>query len=84
MKKLIIIWLLFTSCDYKPTPEFYINGEPYYTKSTCIESHSEYRYDYHYGFNAMRGKFEYHMGGHSETVCDVTVIDTIKIITKTQ
>lgn len=82
MKNLIFLLVLFVGCIPKPKPEFYINGVGYYTRERCIKSHIEEKYGYHYGYNMLSGKFDFHYCNYTETVCEKTRIDTIKIIDK--
>lgn len=78
MKYLLLILTLFTfGC--KMEPEFYIDGKPYYDVERCVKSHTESAYGYHYGYNTFRGKYEYHMGHYTKTICDESKIDTIEI-----
>lgn len=79
MKTLIFIILILTSCNLKIKPEFYIDGKPYYTSSRCVESKTTSNWEYHYGYNMMRGKFEFHYGPNTKTECLKSVIDTIEI-----
>lgn len=72
----IIPFILF-SC--KPKPQFYINGKPYYTVTSCVKSHAESKYTYHYGYNILNGKFEWHLGPETVVICDKTRTDTIEI-----
>lgn len=77
MKKLVIISLMFMSCEVKP--DFSKDGHDYIVRERCVISHTESKYGYHYGYNFIKGKYEYHMGYYTENVCDKTVIDTIEI-----
>lgn len=63
----------------KPEPEFYINGKPFYTRSRCIESKTKTIWKFHHGHNRFSGKWEYHFGPNTKTVCVQSVIDTIEI-----
>lgn len=72
----IVMIVLFTSC--KPEPEFYMAGKPFYTRSRCIESHTETSFGYRYGMG-FNGKMSYSYGPTTEVICDVKVIDTIEI-----
>ncbi len=78
MKLVLVLSLLFL-IGCKPDPEFYINGKPYYTCSRCVKSHTIRECGYHYGYNPFRGKFEYHFGNYSKTICDESKVDTIEI-----
>lgn len=78
MRKLIIL-LSLTLLGCKHEPEFYIDGKPYYTSERCVEVETESKYGPHYGYNFMSGKYEYHVGSYTESVCVESVIDTIEI-----
>ena len=73
---LLILIITLSSC-IEPKPEFYKDGKAYYTSKRCVKSHTETRNDYHYGY--YLGKFRYHYGPHTVTVCDSSTIDTIQI-----
>lgn len=79
MKKLLSLLLIVLMASCKPTPEFYIDGKPYYTRTYCVQSHTEQVYGYHYGYNWLKGKYEYHLGWYTETVCDRYRTDTLEI-----
>lgn len=76
---IIVVFLImfFSSC--KPKPEFYIDGKPYYTRTHCVKSHTDHKYGYHYGYNFMNGKFEWHTGSYTKTICDESRTDTLEI-----
>jgi hypothetical protein len=40
---------------------------------------SKSNWEYHYGYNMMKGKFELHYGPNTKTECLKSVIDTIEI-----
>ena len=73
----ILCCVLFLGC--KPEPELYINGKPFYTRSRCVESETETIWEYHYGYNTFRGKYEFHYGPNTKTECVKSVIDTVEI-----
>lgn len=80
MKTLILIAfisLFLFSCTRKP--EFFIDGKPYYTKKTCIKSVKVKKNGYHYDYNLITGKYDYHFGDYTETKCVSFKIDTIEI-----
>ena len=60
-------------------PEFYKNGKGYYTQTRCVKYTTEKRWEYHYGYSFMRGKFCWHYGPHNKTICTESIIDTIEI-----
>jgi len=74
---IVICCIVFFGCNHKP--EFYIDGKPFYTESRCIEHQVETKYEYHYGYNMLRGKHEWHFGPNTKTKCVQSVIDTIEI-----
>jgi hypothetical protein len=78
---IIAISFILTSCYglIKVKPDFIKDGKEYIIRERCIQSHEVDRFDYHYGFNIMTGKYEYHLGNHTETVCDEYVLDTFQI-----
>lgn len=61
----------------KPEPEFYINGEPYYTNTHCCKGHHETKWTYHYGF--WMGKYGWHYAPQHKYICEQYKTDTIKI-----
>ena len=79
MKKLLLGCLLISACG--PIQPDYVdeNGKEYLFSNHCVKSHSESKYEYHYGYNVMAGKFNWHYGLNTKTICDSTVIDTIEI-----
>ena len=74
----LLVMLCFF-CGCKPQPEFYINGKPFYTTTTCLESELETTWGFHYGYNILTGGFDYHYGPHTEIKCTKSVIDTVEI-----
>lgn len=80
MKRIIIgCLILLSACEpYKPE---YVdkNGKEYIFTSHCVKSHNETDYDYHYGYNMIKGGFDWHYGMDTKTICDSSVIDTIEI-----
>lgn len=57
-------------------------GREYYETTTCIKSHEEKEYGYHWGYNYLSGKFGFHWGyqcfyAHTKTVCDSSVTKRI-------
>lgn len=75
----ILMLVLLSACGpYKPD---YVdeNGKEYEILSRCVKSHTESNYKYHYGYNFMSGKYEWHMGWDNETICDLSVNDTVEI-----
>jgi hypothetical protein len=79
MGKNIILIAVIVLCSCERQPDFVVNGQGYWINSRCVKSHVESKYGPHYGYNVMKGKYEFHTGSYSETVCDSTVIDTVKI-----
>ena len=82
IQKIIVVamvLMMLISCD--PIKPDYVdkNGKEYLFSHPCVKSHTESRYEYHYGYNMMAGKFNYHYGLNTETICDSVGIDTIEI-----
>lgn len=79
MKRLLVCIVLVSACG--PIQPDYTdkNGKEYIFSSHCVKSHSESKYEYHYGYNVMAGKFNWHYGLNTETICDSSVVDTIEI-----
>jgi len=78
--KFFLLSLILVGCELpKPKPEFFINGKPYYTIKKCVDGHNESKYDYHYGYSIMYGKFCWHLGSYEEFVCEKYLVDTIEI-----
>lgn len=65
--------------DMKPKAQFYIDGKGYRTVLKCIKNHTESKWGYHYGYSFIRGKFCYHYGRYTETICDENIVDTIPV-----
>ena len=66
-------------CDNRIKPDFVSNGKEYIITNNCVRSHSETNYRYHYGYNFMSGKMDWHWGYETETVCDQYKLDTIEV-----
>lgn len=80
MKNLLIIFLLLiVGCDYAVKPDLVKDGKEYVILSRCVQSHTESKYEYHYGYNFMDGKYNWHWGLNSESVCDKSVWDTVEV-----
>ena len=45
----------------------------------CPSAAFDNTYDYHYGYNFFRGKYEFHLGPHTVNKCLEYRIDTIEI-----
>jgi hypothetical protein len=80
MKKLILfLGLVLFGCNTSRKPDLVIDGREYSLNEKCIKSHQETKFCYHYGWNSWKGKFEFHWGNQTKTICDSTRIDTIEI-----
>ena len=80
MKYLFILCVMFlTSCVSKINPDFTKDGHDYIVRDVCIESHTENKYGYHYGYSFMNGSFCWHWGYYDETICDESKLDTIEV-----
>ena len=79
MKKILLGCLLLSACD--PIQPDYVDksGREYMFTTYCVKSHSETQSGYFYGYNMLQGKWNYHYGLHTETICDSSAIDTIEI-----
>lgn len=77
MKKLIAIILVLSGCNVEP--DFTKDGHEYIVRKRCIKSHTESKYGYHWGYNFMNGKHDWHMGYYTETICDEYIKDTIEV-----
>lgn len=77
--KYLLIAILFISCrQYNYTTD----GRKYWIKETCKESHVQPKTGYHWGWNWIHSKYEFHwqyqcFSSCKETVCDKTIYDTI-------
>lgn len=85
MKKLIflIALLLFLiACHSTPRkPDLVANGKEFRFRESCVMSHDEIKFGYHYGYDFASGSYRWHFGNHSTTVCDSVKVDTIEINT---
>ncbi len=80
MKRILLgLIILLSACD--PIKPDYVdsNGNEYMFSHPCVKSHTETNYGYHYGYNMLDGKWNYHYGMETETMCDSVGIDTIQI-----
>lgn len=80
MKYLFILLLIvITGCDIAVKPDLVVNGKEYVYRTVCVKSHSETKWEYHYGYNFMDGKFNWHWGNNTTTICDEERIDTVEV-----
>lgn len=79
MKKYIILLAAIILSSCKREPDITINGQGYWLNHRCAKSHVEKKYGPHYGYDFMTGKYGWHTGSYTETVCDSTVVDTVKV-----
>ena len=82
MKNLFLFFILFlVSCDFVTVvkPDLVKDGKEYVIVSRCVQSHTESKYEYHYGYNFMNGKYDWHWGINNVDVCDKTVLDTVEV-----
>lgn len=75
----ILLVFLLVGCDYVVKPDLVKDGKEYVVVSRCVQSHTESKYEYHYGYNFMDGKYNWHWGLNSESICDKSVWDTVEI-----
>lgn len=71
--------ILLSSCGGPIKPDVVKGGKEYVVREVCLEGHNESKYDYHYGYNLMKGKYEWHLGNHTEWICDSMALDTIEV-----
>jgi hypothetical protein len=84
--KILIVYILFllaliflSACDMRVKPDIVKDGKEYIVTSNCVKYHWESDYGYHYGYNLMSGKYEWHYGMDDKQVCDSSVLDTIEV-----
>jgi hypothetical protein len=77
MKKVLLILFVMVGCER--APDFVKDGKSYWINTRCVKSHSESKFGPHYGYNVMKGKYEWHNGTYTHTICDSSVTDTIEI-----
>lgn len=70
---------LLVGCEITRKPNFIKNGREYRIIGKCVDSHVENKFGYHYGYNFVNGKHEWHIGYYDVNVCDKTFTDTIEI-----
>lgn len=75
----LLLSLLLVGCYVPTKPDLVVNGKEYLLREECVKSHDETKFCYHYGWNAWRGKFEFHWGNQTKSICDSTSTDTIEI-----
>jgi hypothetical protein len=75
----ILLFFVLTSCDMVVKPDLVIDGKEYVFRTSCVKSHVESKYEYHYGYNMMSGKFDWHWGLNNNTICDSTAVDTVEV-----
>ena len=75
----LITLFLLISCG--PIQPDYVDkdGKEYLFSQHCVKSHTKTEWGYHYGYNFMNAKYEWHNGMYDETICDSSVVDTIEI-----
>ena len=78
---LVFISILIISCKQNIKPDVIINGKYYIYKTECIEKHTEQNYKYHYGYSLFSGKYNFHYGVVTETICDKETTYLIEIDT---
>ncbi len=76
---LILILILISSCDVRVKPDFVKGGKEYVVSENCVKSHNVSEYSYHYGYNMLDGKFNWHWGMDTKTICDSVKLDTIEV-----
>ncbi len=58
-------------------PDFYIDGQPYRIRTACLRDTTINEYGYHYGYNVLNRKVQYHYGWHRVTKCIHKKTDTV-------
>ncbi len=76
---LLSLFVLLISCGPQKPDYVDESGKEYSIWERCVESHTESKYGYHYGYNFIDGKYNWHIGSYTETICDRTEMDTIEI-----
>lgn len=80
MRNILLIFVfLLVGCDIPIKPDYVKDGKEYVITEPCVKSHVESKYEYHYGYNMMEGKFNWHWGLNNTTICDSTALDTLEI-----
>ena len=76
---ILFVLVLLSSCGPQKPEYVDKNGKEYVIMDVCVKSHNETRFGYHYGYNFMSSKYEWHNGTYTETICDSLKYDTIEI-----
>lgn len=80
MRQILILLLVsLFGCNTPIKPDLVVEGREYILRDKCVKSHQETKFCYHYGWNAWKGKFGFHWGNQTKTICDSTSTDTIEI-----
>lgn len=75
---IIGLLILLVGCGPRK-PDYVKDGKEYEIYSHCVKSHTESDYGYHYGYNFLNGKYEWHWGTETTTICDERRTDTVEI-----
>lgn len=75
----ILLMIVITGCEIVVKPDLVVGGKEYVYRTVCVESHSETKWEYHYGYNFMDGKFNWHWGNNTTTICDKEIVDTVEV-----
>jgi hypothetical protein len=76
---LFVLILILVGCDYVVKPDFIKYGKEYVVRTVCVQSHTESKYEYHYGYNFTNSKFDWPWGMNTETICDKMALDTVEV-----
>ena len=76
---IILLLILFSGCGPQRPDYVDDSGKEYSISERCVKSHTESDYSYHYGYNGFSGKFEWHWGWDTKTICDSSILDTTEI-----
>lgn len=79
MSRFAAILLMLSGCTAKPD-WVSSDGAHWRIVQTCVASHEEFRYGWHYGWNPFNpGHYEWHACWHPVEICDSTRSDTLRI-----
>lgn len=82
IQKIIVVGIVaiaLISCGPQKPDYVDANGKEYFILERCVKSHQVTDYGYHYGYNMMEGKYNWHYGMDTKTICDSSRLDTVEI-----
>ncbi len=74
---LLVLTLFLFNCKRKP--DIFIDGKPYYINERCVKTETTTKYEYHYGYSFIKGKYCWHLGNNTTTKCIEKTIDTVEV-----